>query len=262
MPVFTKRKIGCPHSLGEQLTRARKLKSLELRQVEQETKVAFKYLQALECGQYDQLPAPIYTRGFLVRYIALLCLNETALLKEYDHELVCFEQAHKALKSKQISSLKRSARDGMLQPSVTDEWLKHPNRWLITPGLLWGGVISVFLVGVLTYMWFQVASFAAAPPLEVVTPGTAVKVTVEQIEVAGITDPNAQILINNQPVSVDGSGHFRQQVQLVDGMNTIEIAAVNKAEKQTLKTLQLMADLPKVPTNQAIAPTTSEGTKE
>ena len=265
MSAFTKRKIGCPHSLGEKLTRARKRKSLELRQVEHETKVAFKYLQALEHGQYDQLPASIYTRGFLVRYAALLGMNATPLLAEYEHERTCFGHAKRARMSKQVQ-------EGVLRPSVTDQWLKHPNRLLITPGVLWGGVISVFLVGVLTYMWFQVASFAAAPPLDIVTPGSAIKVNVEQVEVAGTTDPSAQLTINNQPVAVDTEGHFRQEVQLVDGINTIEIAAVNKAEKQTLKTLQLMADLPKAPaiTNVQATPvspeqppvSTSEGTKE
>jgi cytoskeletal protein RodZ len=262
MAAFTKRKIGCPHSLGEKLTRARKRKSLELREVERETKVAFKYLQALEHGQYDQLPVSIYARGFLGRYAKLLGLNPVTLLAEYEHERTCFAHAKRTAKSK-------PAQEGVLRPSVTDAWLKHPNRLLVTPGVLWGGVISVFLVGVLTYMWFQVASFAAAPPLEVVTPGSAIKVTVEQIEVAGVTDPSAQITINNQPVAVDTDGHFRQEVQLVDGINTIEIAAVNKAEKQTLKTLQLMADLPKAPVvapaQPVVNPTppaTSEGIKE
>ena len=264
MSAFTKKKIGCPHTLGEKLTRARKLKSLELRQVEQDTKVAFKYLQALERGQYDQLPASIYTRGFLVRYATLLDLPAATLLADYEHELTCFRQARKNHQGVLLANRSKQDQPGLLRPSITDQWLKHPNRFLVTPGILWGGIISLFLVAVLGYMWFQVVSFAAAPPLEVVTPGSALKVTVQQVEVAGITDPSAQITINNQPVAVDLDGHFRQQVQLVDGMNTIEIAAVNKAEKQTLKTLQLMADLPKPPTtiDTPALPATSEGIKE
>ncbi len=248
MVAFTRRTIGCPHTIGEQLSRARKLRKLELRHVEQETKVALKYLQALEQGQYDQLPVAIYTRGFLTRYAAFLGLNVSKLLSEYQHELTCYQQASKARLTRQQTQA--VGKPALLRPSITDEWLKHPNRILVTPGVLWGGVIGSFLVAVLGYMWFQVASFAAAPPLEVVTPGTAVRVSVEHVEVAGITDPTAEILINNQPVAVDPDGHFRQDVQLVEGMNTIEIAAVNKAEKQTLKTLQLMAELPEPPTTE------------
>lgn len=246
MVAFTKRTIGCPHTVGEQLARARKLRKLELRHVEQETKVALKYLAALETGQYGQLPAVIYTRGFLTRYATFLGLNITKLLNEYQQELTCFQQASKA-QSRRQQAKQQPGQPALLRPSITDEWLKHPDRVLVTPGVLWGGVIGSFLVAVLGYMWFQVASFAAAPPLEVVTPGSAVRVSVEHVEVAGITDPRAEILINNQPVAVDPDGHFRQDVQLVEGMNTIEIAAVNKAEKQTLKTLQLMAELPEPP---------------
>ncbi len=249
MAAFTKRKIACSQSLGEKLMRARKRKSLELRAAEHDTKVAFKYLAALERGQYDQLPAPIYARGFVIRYAEFLGLNAKQLVAEYDHERLCYASAKRAKASKQVQ-------EGVLRLPVTDEWLKHPNRWLVTPGVLWGGVIGVFLVGILTYMWFQVASFAAAPPLDIVTPGSALKVSVEQVEVAGSTDPSAELTINNQPVAVDADGHFRQQVQLVEGMNTIEIAAVNKAEKQTLKTIQLMADLPAAATLDTITPPT------
>ncbi|MEK7183918.1 MAG: hypothetical protein AAB701_00115 [Patescibacteria group bacterium] len=158
----------------------------------------------------------------------------------------------------QLKLHRTHAKQAPLRPSITDEWLKHPNRLLVTPGVLWGSLIGSFLVAVFGYMWFQVASFAAAPPLEVVTPGTAIRVTVEHVEVAGITDPTAEILINNQPVAVGPDGHFRQDVQLVDGMNTIEIAAVNKAEKQTLKTLQLMAELPTVAVDPPVTPPPSE----
>ncbi len=236
MAAFTKRKIGCAQTLGEKLMRARKRKSLELRAVERETKVAFKYLLALERGRYGELPAPIYARGFLARYAAFLGLDAAQLAAEFDHELMCYRSLTRARASKQ-------AQEGVLRLNVADEWLKRPNRWFVTPGVLWGGVIGVFLVGIMTYLWFQVASFAAAPPLDIVTPGSSVRVSVEQVEVAGSTDPTAQLTINNQPVTVDADGHFRQRVQLVEGMNTLEIAAVNKAEKQTLKTIQLMADL-------------------
>jgi hypothetical protein len=111
---------------------------------------------------------------------------------------------------------------------------------------------------ILGYIWFQVSSFAAAPPLEIVTPGAEVRVTVEQVEVAGLTDPMAQLMINDQPVTVDTEGRFRQPVALVAGVNTIEISVKNKAEKETVKTIQLLADIPEQQIDLTAIPTLPE----
>lgn len=105
---------------------------------------------------------------------------------------------------------------------------------------------------ILGYIWFQVTSFAAAPPLDIVTPAEEIRVNVELVEVAGVTDPTATLEINNQPVVVDTEGHFRQQVKLSDGVNAIEISAKNKADKETIKVIQLLADLPAMDSDELV----------
>lgn len=238
MTAFRRTRIGSSTPLGKKLQRARKRKELSLRAVELATKVPLRHLEAIESGQYHLLPEQVYLRGFLTRYATCLGLAPEKVLAEYEHEYTAWNDVRHVRLSKQ------NQEEGLLRPHVTDEWLVRARQWHVTPEVLWGATASLFLVGILGYIWFQVASFAAAPPLDVVSPGTDVAVTVQQIEVAGITDPGATLTINNQAVAVDAEGHFRQKVQLAPGINTIELAATNKADKETVKTIQLLADVP------------------
>ena len=232
---FTKKRIPTSDTLGTKLRKARKRLGVELRTAEAATRVAMKHLEALEQGHYHQLPAKVYVRGFLTRYAGFLDLNAEKVLNDYEAEEACYKQVRHVRSSK-------PSEEGLLRPHVTDDWLKRNRQWYVTPEVIWGGSLSIVLVGILGYIWFQVASFAAAPPLDIVTPGSDV-VTVAQVEVAGVTDPSAELKINDQPVAVDRDGHFRQAVHLVDGVNTIAISAMSKASKETVKTIQLLANV-------------------
>lgn len=245
MTQFTKKRLTAPDCLGIKLRRARKRRNLELRAVEVETKVALRHLEALENGRYDALPAPVYVRGFLVRYATFLGLKPEAVLADYDRERSSYNQV------RHVRQSKHQDQEGLLRPHVADDWLHRSKQWYVTPEVLWGGTASVGLVFVLSYIWFQVASFAAAPPLEIVTPAAQTVVTTQDVEVAGVTDPGATLAINRQTVAVDDQGHFRQSIHLAEGVNTIEIAATSPRDKETVKVIQLLADLPQVagPTN-------------
>lgn len=237
MTPFSKRKISSSQSLGKKLLAARKRKHVDLRVAEEETHIPMRHLTNLEQGSYRHLPSPVYTRGFLTRYAAYLGLKPAVVLAAYDDEYTCYNQVRHVRSSRQIPQ------EGLLRPHVTDEWLGRSGSWFVTPELLWGGSIAVVLVGLLGYIWAQVASFAAAPPLDVQTPGEVV-VSVEQVNIIGTTDPSASLTINQQPVTVDRQGRFNQAVRLIDGVNTLEISATNKANKETTKTIQLLADIP------------------
>jgi len=45
-----------------------------------------KYLEYLENGQYEKLPAEVYVRGFLRSYARYLNIDEQALVKLYERE--------------------------------------------------------------------------------------------------------------------------------------------------------------------------------
>jgi helix-turn-helix protein len=69
--------------IGEVLKRTRARREIDIRTVEQETKIRIKYLRALENEEWDVLPGPAYARGFLRTYAQFLGLDGDALIDEY-----------------------------------------------------------------------------------------------------------------------------------------------------------------------------------
>lgn len=61
--------------LGATLSRKRQEKKLTLEDIEAQTRIRSRYLQAIEAGKLDELPEPVYTQGFIRRYADALGLN-------------------------------------------------------------------------------------------------------------------------------------------------------------------------------------------
>ena len=74
-------------TVAEQLRAAREQRQLSIQQVADITKLKGDQIRALEQGDYDAFAAPVYLRGFLRTYGALLKLDVPALLKAVDAEL-------------------------------------------------------------------------------------------------------------------------------------------------------------------------------
>jgi cytoskeleton protein RodZ len=69
--------------IGEVLKRTRTRHKIDIRTVEQQTKIRIKYLRALENEEWDVLPGPAYAKGFLRTYAQFLGLDGDALVDEY-----------------------------------------------------------------------------------------------------------------------------------------------------------------------------------
>ena len=67
---------------GNALIEARKARGLTLRDVERDTRISTKYLQALEEGHLEVLPAPVYARAFTRTYAQYLGLDAPQLVKQ------------------------------------------------------------------------------------------------------------------------------------------------------------------------------------
>jgi hypothetical protein len=67
--------------LGARLVRAREARGLTLDDAERDTRISRRYLQALEAEEFEQIPAPVYARGFLRSYSQYLGLDATKMLE-------------------------------------------------------------------------------------------------------------------------------------------------------------------------------------
>lgn len=69
--------------LGRILSEARTSRGLTLDEVERDTRIAKRYLEALEREEFDVLPAPVYCRAFLRTYAQYLGLDPREILRLY-----------------------------------------------------------------------------------------------------------------------------------------------------------------------------------
>lgn len=70
--------------LGHILREARETKGFTLREVQDQTRISSRFLEALEIGDFDRLPTPTHVRGFLRNYARFLGLDPEPLLERYE----------------------------------------------------------------------------------------------------------------------------------------------------------------------------------
>jgi cytoskeleton protein RodZ len=106
---------GIGTEIGATLHDARKRLGLDIREVEDRTKIRARYLRALENEDWETLPAPAYVRGFLRTYGQVLGLDGEMLADE-------FRRRHESAEASAASSatepvLSESRRPGERPPS-------------------------------------------------------------------------------------------------------------------------------------------------
>jgi cytoskeleton protein RodZ len=71
-------------TFGERLKRERELREVTVDEIASATRIAPKFLEALENEQWDKLPGGVFGRGFVRSIARYLGLSEENLLSEYD----------------------------------------------------------------------------------------------------------------------------------------------------------------------------------
>ena len=74
-------------SFGELLRRERQLRGLSLRDAAAVTKVSIRFLEALECNDFDSLPGGAYNKGFLRAYSEFIGLDPEEMVNHYLFEI-------------------------------------------------------------------------------------------------------------------------------------------------------------------------------
>jgi hypothetical protein len=73
-------------SFGETLKRERELREISLRQIAEATKIAIRYLEALEANQFDVLPGGLFNKGFIRAYSRFIGIDGEAMVNTYLQE--------------------------------------------------------------------------------------------------------------------------------------------------------------------------------
>ncbi len=221
MVKFTKKQINSL-TLGEQLKQIRNEGRITLSEVVRETKIPAKYLEMIEEGKYESLPPDVYVRGFLRKYGEFLGLDVNKMIKMYYKE----KEIRKRIE--QIPDREEKIIDGVKVP-----------RRVFTPKIIVIAIIFLAVSAGLYYLYQAIEKFASTPLLAIKTPISNQDVSNESIEVSGLTDKDAVLTINEQPVPVDDKGEFKVNITLKPGINTIDIKAKNRFEKIAEETINV-----------------------
>lgn len=123
-----------PAALGAELRRQREERGLSLGEVSERLKLPARQVEALENGNYGDMPEPVFVRGFLRSYGRFLDLDET-VLNSYLAHIVPPE------------SIERSRPQQHAADSMVNQELKKPfPTWIF-------GLLAAALLGVGIYYW-------------------------------------------------------------------------------------------------------------
>ncbi len=226
MNGFIKKSVGTL-TLGEKLRKLRNERRISLGEVSRVTRIQVKYLEYLEEGRFDKLPVDVYVRGFLRSYAEFLAVDENVLIKLYEKE--------KGIKNNLDKSKKK------------DDFGKKPkpiniSSFVFTPKIIVISITTILFLAGVFYIYHELGQFASTPRLVVLDPQQNAMVNGNSVSVEGVTDKDAQLSINGQPVLVNDDGRFDENVTLQSGENTINVEAVNRFGKETAQSFSVIAD--------------------
>ena len=102
--------------------------------------------------------------------------------------------------------------------------------------VLIAAVITLAIIGFVSWRTFSATN---APQLEVFEPAQGALITTPSLKVTGQASQQAQVFVNGIVAPIDPNGNYTSEVVLQEGINVIEITAVNSfgREVQVIRTV-------------------------
>lgn len=221
--------------LGEVLRAAREARAVDVARVERDTKIRARYVEALERGEYRDLPGAVYTKGFLRNYGQYLGLDP-----EYLIDLYRLETRTPSLEQPTV-------------PSPPRPIGRRRRGFVVEPGVIVAVILTIVVGALIAYFGYEFVTFARTPDLRITAPaGDIGSWTEDTYTVQGMTARNARIdisgLTENPSVVADDDGHFEVTVGLVPGSNVMNISAwdpeVSRTSEMVRRTITVVGPQP------------------
>ncbi len=207
-------------TLGDYLKQIREKLNLDIKTVSLLTQIKPGFLENLEAGKYDKLPADVYIRGFIKNLSQVYRIEEKVLVEQ-------FEKEH-GFSSEYASRAKL-----------------YPRQLLLTPRTIFVIATIIIFLGAFGYVASQISSVLTPPKLVINEPSSDQNVSGNSIVIAGNAEIGSEVSINDQAVFLDQNGQFNENVILSEGINQIEITAKNKFNKISKVTRKISAQIEK-----------------
>ena len=220
--------------VGETLQAARERKGVDLYRAERDTKIRLRYLSALEDSDYDELPAPVYVKGFLRNYAIYLGLDPDEVLDRWHDEM---------------EQMRTATRVAVAPPPMP---LVEPGgrRVTITPGMFVAGLVLLVVVAFVGYLGVQLLRFVEVTPIELTYPVDRFsELDAESVVLEGTSGPGAVITIRGSSdalynTTANDEGAWARDVILARGRNNFSVTAQDPVTGRESAPLALTINVP------------------
>lgn len=196
-------------TIGELIREKRKEKKISRKSLVKKTKIKEEFIKAIEKEAWRELPERAVVAGFVKNIAKTLDMDQ-------EQAVALFRRDYPPDKNLRVNP----------KPDVSSEFTWSP-KWTFFVGVF---VVVLIILG---YLGFQYSNFIQPPKLILERPAETQVVTEKDLVVEGVTDQDASVLVNNQPVIVDESGNFRTQVEIYEGTEEIVVKATSRSGKET-----------------------------
>jgi len=212
--IFCVKKITPPVRLGHELKEARLKIGLTLFSLEQKTRIAEKYLIAIEENNFEILPpARAYRLAYIREFATAVSLNPEKAVRQF-------------LKENGLGDIKTiHPQSGIKRVQL------YLTSWLVRSVAIIG-IIFIFI----GYLAWQVTGILTPPTLNIYSPIEGSIINQNEVTVEGATEKETHLTINGQDIQVNEQGRFTATLDLLNGVNVITISATKKHGKNTTLT--------------------------
>ncbi|MFH1286707.1 MAG: helix-turn-helix domain-containing protein [Candidatus Magasanikbacteria bacterium] len=214
MEPFTKKKIQPMNRVSERLKQARKDAGISLYTIAGRTKLDRRYIEAIEDGQFDELPdAKVYRKNFIKRYLRAIGVDPKPYIAQFLTE-------------------EHSGEESIGFPTKVISQVRFSNLPFVMKYLGVTLVVAMFL----SYLGFQVQNILEPPTLAIQSPRNGFVTAEGNITVKGKTNPEVRVQVNGKEITSNHVGEFEQNIDLSPGINELSISAIKKHGKTTTET--------------------------
>ncbi len=194
---------------------------MSLENIEKETKIRKRFLEAIEKNNFPQIEGSTVVKGFIRNYALILGLEPENLLAIFRRDFCENEK-------------------GQIIPRSIVEPLKR-DRFYWTPKATFVLILSLLLGSFVFVFIRQYLKFSSAPALELLSPKNG-EIFKEKVIIIGKTDKDASVKVDGTLISVSDEGEFNEQIVLPRGDDIVTVEAINRQGKKTTVSTKIKID--------------------
>ncbi len=205
-------KFKNPESLGDRMRRRRSELGLGIEELAEKIQASSKLVEAIEEGKYDSLPPKVYALGFFKKMLSVLEISEEAeWLRDFNNEW----------------AVKMFGRDKTILP-IPGNRVSVP---YFTPKFFWSVAAGLFFMVILFFLGTELFGFLRPPVLDLQGPRDGLVISHPFVRVWGVSPKESRLTVNGREVTIDERGNFDEELELVEGLNSLEFIVQDRFGK-------------------------------